>query len=150
VSASIDADSLRSARTKLRAEGIFPTEILEGKVRSEASELLQAADPQLRRIPDLDSRCSRASSPRWSRGLPLVQALAALTEQVERERFKTVIGGARVGERGHLARGSARLFPHVFDELYCSMVRAGESSGAGAGAAAAGSTSRTGWGSATS
>ena len=30
VAATIDADSLRGARAKLRAEGIFPTEILEG------------------------------------------------------------------------------------------------------------------------
>ena len=133
VSASIDADSLRSARTKLRAEGIFPTEILEGKVRSDASELLHKLQlPQLRRIPDLDlAMFSSQLATLVAAGLPLVQALAALTEQVERERFKTVIGRVResVNEGTSLAEALG-LFPHVFDELYCSMVRAGESSGA--------------------
>ena len=133
VSASIDADSLRSARSKLRAEGIFPTEILEGKVRSETSELLHKLQlPQLRRIPDLDlAMFSSQLATLVAAGLPLVQALAALTEQVERERFKTVIGRVResVNEGTSLAEALG-LFPHVFDELYCSMVRAGESSGA--------------------
>ena len=133
VAASIDADSLRSARAKLRADGIFPTEILEGKTRGEASELLSRLQlPALRRIPDLDlSMFSSQLATLISAGLPLVQALSALTEQVERERFKNVIGRVResVNECTSLAEALG-LFPHVFDELYCSMVRAGESSGA--------------------
>ena len=133
VAATIDADSLRSARTKLRAEGIFPTEITEGKTRGQTSELLNRLQlPQLRRIPDLDlSMFSSQLATLISAGVPLVQALSALTEQVERERFKNVIGRVResVNEGTSLA-DALGAFPHVFDELYCSMVRAGESSGA--------------------
>ncbi len=133
VTATVDADSLRTARAKLRAEGIFPTEILEGKTRSQSSELLNRLQlPQLRRIPDLDlAMFSSQLATLISAGVPLVQALSALTEQVERERFKTVIGKVResVNEGSSLADALA-LFPHVFDQLYCSMVRAGESSGA--------------------
>jgi general secretion pathway protein F len=133
VAASIDADSLRSARAKLRSEGIFPTEILEGKTRGEAQELLSRLQlPALRRVPDLDlAMFSSQLSTLISAGVPLVQALSALTEQVERERFKAVIGRVResVNEGTSLAE-ALRGFPYVFDELYCSMVRAGESSGA--------------------
>ena len=107
----------------------------QGKsARARRRELLHRLQlPQLRRIPTSTSRCSRASSPRWSPpACRSCRRSPALTEQVERERFKNVIGArARVGERGH-RRSPTRsgLFPHVFDELYCSMVRAGESSGA--------------------
>jgi general secretion pathway protein F len=133
VAAPIDADSLRTARAKLRADGIFPTEILEGKTRGETSELLSRLQlPALRRVPDLDlAMFSSQLATLISAGVPLVQALSALTEQVERERFKAVIGRVResVNEGSSLAEALGG-FPHVFDELYCSMVRAGESSGA--------------------
>jgi general secretion pathway protein F len=133
VVATIDADSLRSARAKLRADGIFPTEILEGKTRGQTSEFLSKWQlPQLRRIPDLDlSMFSSQLATLVAAGLPLVQALSALTEQVERERFKAVIGRVRESVNEGSSLGDAfSLFPQVFDELYCSMVRAGESSGA--------------------
>ena len=134
VAATIDADSLRSARAKLRADGIFPTEITEGKTRgSETAELWSKLQlPALRRVPDLDlAMFSSQLSTLISAGVPLVQALQALTEQVERERFKAVIGRVRelVNEGQSLAEAMG-AFPTVFDELYCSMVRAGESSGA--------------------
>ncbi|HXX49184.1 MAG TPA: type II secretion system inner membrane protein GspF [Myxococcota bacterium] len=134
VAASIDADSLRSARAKLRADGIFPTEILEGKTRGhEASELLAKLQlPSLLRVPDLAlAMFSSQLATLIQAGLPLVQALSALTEQVERERFKAIIGRVREGVNEGMSLAEALgQFPQVFDELYRSMVRAGESSGA--------------------
>ena len=45
----IDAESLRAARHKLRAEGIFPTDLREGSTRSGLSEWLTRLHlPQLR------------------------------------------------------------------------------------------------------
>jgi general secretion pathway protein F len=131
--ATIDADSLRAARAKLRADGIFPTELVEGKTRTEAAELLSRLQiPALRRVPDLDlAMFSSQLATLVSAGVPLVQALSALTEQVERERFKAIVGRVResVNQGSALADALAE-FPYVFDELYCSMVRAGESAGA--------------------
>ncbi len=133
VAATIDADSLRSARAKLRVDGIFPTEIVIGKTRGETSALLSRFElPALRRVPDLDlSMFSSQLATLISAGVPLVQALSALTEQVERERFKAVVGGVRESvNQGSSLADALGGFPYVFDELYCSMVRAGESSGA--------------------
>jgi general secretion pathway protein F len=133
VAATIDADSLSAARAKLRAEGIFPTELVEGRTRGETSELLAKLQiPALRRVPDLDlAMFSSQLATLVSAGVPLVQALSALTEQVERERFKAIVARVResVNQGSALADALAE-FPHVFDELYCSMVRAGESAGA--------------------
>ncbi len=54
VSASIDADSLRGARAKLKGEGVYLTWIEEGRTRSSASELLSRFRiTALQRVPDL-------------------------------------------------------------------------------------------------
>jgi general secretion pathway protein F len=132
VSATVTADSLRSARAKLKAEGIYLTRIEEGKTRSTAGALLSRFRiPSLRRIPDLDLAMVTAQlSTLLGAGIPLVQSLSALTEQVENERLKNVLGKLResVNQGAPLADAMAE-YPQIFDELYCSMVRAGEAAG---------------------
>ncbi len=129
----VDADSPRAARAKLRGDGIFPTEIAAGRVRSEAGELLSRLRlPQLRRVPDMDlALFSNQLATLLSAGVPLVESLSALTEQIENARLKTVVGRLRetVNEGSSLADALA-VHPHVFDGLYQAMVRAGESAGA--------------------
>ena len=133
VSATIDADNPRAARMRLRAEGIFPTEITEGRTRAISADFLSKLElPQLSRVPDLDlSMFSSQLSTLLGAGVPLLQALGALTEQVENQRLKAVVGKLRdsVNEGSTLADAMAE-FPRVFDDLYSSMVRSGESSGA--------------------
>lgn len=134
VAATIDADSMRAARQMLRAEGIYPTEISEGRTRGVTGETLSRWElPSLRRgVPDLDlAMFSSQLATLLSAGVPLVQALGALTEQVDHERLKSTIGAVReeVNQGNSLGDAMAE-FPHIFDELYVSMVRSGESSGA--------------------
>ena len=63
-------------------------------------------------------------------GMPLVQALSALEEQTENKGFKTVITGLRTRiEGGSMFSEALAEYPDVFDELYVSMIRAGESGG---------------------
>jgi general secretion pathway protein F len=63
-------------------------------------------------------------------GLPLMEALDALVEQLEKGGLKRVVAGVRevVREGGSLADALGR-FPRVFSELYINMVRSGEASG---------------------
>jgi len=130
----VDAESDRLARAKLRRDGVFLTELVQSR----------GAAASARRSP------SRRRTPRWSRpistmdlsiatrqlatligaGIPLVEALGALTEQVESSRLKGVIGQIRdrVNEGASLADAIADA--NAFSVLYVSMVRAGETSGA--------------------
>jgi general secretion pathway protein F len=64
-------------------------------------------------------------------GIPLVEALSALVDQVEHERLKRVVSNVkqRVNEGSSLADALA-AHPRVFTTLYVNMIRAGESSGA--------------------
>lgn len=136
-SGTIDAESARDARLKLRSEGIFPTELVEGQPKgTQALSDAFAARFKLpeigRRVPDLElSLFTNQLSTLLSAGVPLVQSLEALTEQIENVRLKTVVGRLRenVNQGTSLADGLSQ-HPTVFDDLYCSMVRAGESSGA--------------------
>lgn len=65
-----------------------------------------------------------------SAGLPVVQTLEALEEQNTNKVFKTVIAGIRTRIEGGASFSEALAqYPDIFDELYISMLRAGESGG---------------------
>jgi general secretion pathway protein F len=130
---NLDAESLGAARSKLRSQGIFPTEISEGRTQSASSDVLEKLRlPTLRRVPDLElALFSNQLSTLQSAGVPLVESLSALTEQIENARLKAICGKLR--EEVNQGRGLADAMadhPQPFDLLYRSMVRAGESSGA--------------------
>jgi len=64
-------------------------------------------------------------------GIPLVEALTALVDQVEQPRLKRIMGAVKqkVNEGSSLADALGE-HPKVFSALYVNMIRAGESSGA--------------------
>jgi len=131
----LDAESARTARAKLRRDGIFLTELVEGR-RTQAA----APDPGRRwnvrlptfqRIPGLDlALATRQLSTLVGAGIPLVEALRALTEQVEHARLQSVIGEVRSKVNEGAALADAMASTRVFPDLYLSMVRAGEAGGA--------------------
>jgi general secretion pathway protein F len=133
VSGVVDAENARAARSRLRSEGIFPTKIEEGEARGALSEALTRWKlPQLRRVPGLDKALfTRQLATMIAAGVPLVESLSALTQQVENRQLKAVVGRVRESvNHGQTLADSLAEHEHVFDELYVSMVRAGESAGA--------------------
>jgi len=64
-------------------------------------------------------------------GIPLVEGLTALVDQIEHPRLKKIMGVVKqkVNEGASLADALAE-HPKVFTDLYVNMIRAGESSGA--------------------
>jgi general secretion pathway protein F len=129
----IDAESLRGARARLRSEGIYPTEIAEGEARTPISDTLSRLRlPTLRRVPALDlALFTRQLATMIAAGVPLVESLGALTQQVENRRLKAVVGRVReTVNHGQTLADALAEHPHVFNQLYCSMVLAGESAGA--------------------
>lgn len=128
----IDADNISAARRQLRTDGIFPTHLAEGRVRSGAQDLMSRLRlPQLRRVPDLDlTLFSRQLSTMLEAGVPLVQSLGALTEQMENERLRKVVVRVRDGvNEGASLADALGEHTNVFSHLYRGMVSAGESSG---------------------
>jgi type IV pilus assembly protein PilC len=63
-------------------------------------------------------------------GLPLVQCLEILANQQENKTFQKVLTGVRGSvEGGQTLSASLKLYPKIFDPLYCNMVDAGETGG---------------------
>jgi type IV pilus assembly protein PilC len=63
-------------------------------------------------------------------GLPLVQCLEILGEQEDSKLFKDIITAVRADvEAGSSLADAMRRHPKAFDDLYCSMIAAGEAGG---------------------
>lgn len=64
-------------------------------------------------------------------GLPIVRLLQVLKEQTENRRLKNALGNITdMVEQGETLAEAFRYYPRIFSPLYCSMVSAGEKSGA--------------------
>jgi general secretion pathway protein F len=129
----VDADSPRTARSKLRRDGVFLTDLSEESAASSTASQAQSQRRSfsLRRISALDlALATRQLSTLIGAGIPLVTALSALTEQVESSRLKGVLAGVRdrVNEGASLAEALDQA--GTFSDLFVGMVRAGEAGGA--------------------
>jgi general secretion pathway protein F len=127
----VDADSSRAARLKLRRNGIFPTELHE---EAEAQGGKREFDVLrfLRRVKLQEVAITvRQLSTLLSAGLPLVESLTAIIEQVSNPALKKIVTQVRerVNEGSSLADAFAQ-HPRIFSPLFVNMTRAGERSGA--------------------
>ena len=134
----VDAESARAARSKLRRDGVFLTDLSESSSTTPSSAETPVARraisfdlSRFRRIAPLDlALATRQLATLVGAGVPLVQALSALTEQVEGLRLKGVIGTIRDRVNEGATLGDAMAQSGVFTDLYVGMVRAGEAGGA--------------------
>jgi len=135
---NLSAESARAARAQMRSAGVFLTEITETSGNPGADKSGAPAKTGLsrefnlpQRIPPLErAMATRQLSTLVSAGVPLVEALSALVQQTEHRGLKNVFAQVRdkVNEGSSLA--DALISTGKFDNLYISMVRAGEASGA--------------------
>lgn len=73
---------------------------------------------------------SRQLAAMLSAGIPIVGSLEALLDQADHPHFKAVIAKLKASiENGAALSEALRQFPTVFDNLYCNMVRGGETGG---------------------
>jgi general secretion pathway protein F len=127
-----EAESPKTLRTALRRDGLFLTEVVgEHKAQSASPEVNVRRWVGGRIRADDVAVATRQMAVLVGAGIPLVDALTALVEQVDHERLKRVLSSVkqRVNEGSSLADALAQ-HPKAFGNLYVNMIRAGESSGA--------------------
>jgi general secretion pathway protein F len=128
-----EAESPKTLRLALKRDGVFLTEVLgEAQQEAQAKREVNVRRFFLGRVSAEDlSIMTRQLAVLVHAGIPLVESLAALVEQVEHERLKKVVSDVRqrVNEGASLADALA-AHPRVFSTLFINMIRAGESSGA--------------------
>lgn len=123
----IDADNLRAARTKLKKDGIFVTEIKDKKKQ----QAKKKSSVRTKTVPVSDlALMTRQFATLIKANIPLVDALNAVAEQVENPVLSEALADCKnmVNEGTPLHKAMAR-YPSIFNNIYLSMVEAGEASG---------------------
>lgn len=126
----IDAESERSARQKLRSEGIFPSSIEETTAGGSSSKQEKGNIKQRKVSTQNLAVTTRQLATLAAAGMPLVDALKALAEQIDNTRLRAVITEVtdRVNEGSTLA-DAMREYPKVFPKIFTNMVASGEATG---------------------
>ncbi|NOY25913.1 MAG: type II secretion system inner membrane protein GspF [Oligoflexia bacterium] len=136
LSGIVDSENSRGARSKLRKQGIFTTEVWEQKAgrRTKGSGLNFEIDlsrflarVSLQDVAQLTSQLSTLVGA----GIPMVEALTALIEQTEQPTLHLMLIEIREKvNQGDTLADAMVGYPKVFGDLFVNMVRAGEQSGA--------------------
>lgn len=132
----IDAESSDKAREVLRKQGLFPTTI---KAKTEKKKAAAVADDTRKRTPawmagGLKQKeltlFTRQFSTLLDSGLPLMRALDIMEQMLKAGAMRNAIMDLTddVQSGASLSDGMSKQ-PKIFDNLYCSMIKAGEASG---------------------
>lgn len=125
VKAEVQADSESSAAKLIKNEGLVPIEITLGKTSK--SPLAKYTS----RVKSRDKVLfSRQLSTLINAGLPLVQALRSVSSQTTSKPLKVVVNEVISDvEAGSTLANSMAKHPAVFNQVYISLIAAGETSG---------------------
>ncbi len=135
VSGVIDADTAKVARTRLRRQGYFVTDVKEQLAQATTGKGLNVQIDFTRWLQFITTRDLSTVTTQLSTlvgaHVPIGEGLAALVEQTEKAKLKIVLSQIKekVNEGVPLADAMGE-HPRIFDELYVQMIRAGEKSGA--------------------
>jgi general secretion pathway protein F len=128
----IDADNERSARSKLRYQGLLPTQINIGKhsQTSVKKDLKLLFSPKEKVSLKVLCSMTRQLATLINAGIPLVDTLQAASDQTEHQVMQRILVQLRESvEEGNSFSKSLRTFPNTFPNLYISMIASGEASG---------------------
>ncbi|OGQ13817.1 MAG: type II secretion system protein GspF [Deltaproteobacteria bacterium RIFCSPHIGHO2_02_FULL_40_11] len=130
VKGRIDGDNQKVARAKLRKQGIFPTQLTEKKVTDKAGSGINLKAFFQRITVNEIAIMTRQLATLSKAHIPLVDALVAITDQIENEKLKLIMTDVKeqVNEGASFAQALEK-HPQVFSNLFVNMVKAGESSG---------------------
>jgi general secretion pathway protein F len=125
---TLEGDTPRHVRQLLREKQLLPVEVAE----VESKERVARRQFSLRRgISGLDlALLTRQLATLVRAGLPLEEALLAVSEHTEKPRLKSIILGVRAKVlEGHTLAAGLEDFPHAFPTVYRATVSAGEQAG---------------------
>jgi len=134
----IDADSVKSARAKARAQGVIPVSV-KGSEQAPGSPPPPPGSNKPRNkkfrstgkvsVQEL-SAMTRQFSTLVKSHVPIVESLSALVEQIQSPKIQPMLMSVRQHvKEGQSLGDSFAMFPNIFDRVYVNMVRAGENSG---------------------
>ncbi|MFW6067505.1 MAG: type II secretion system inner membrane protein GspF [Myxococcota bacterium] len=126
-----DADNPKALRNLLRRDGVLVTEVMEESEARKRKAREVDFGKMFRRVSAQDvAVTTRQLATLLKAGIPLVEALTALIDQLEHPELKSAFTQTRdrVNEGSSLA-DALKAHPKIFSPLYVNMVAAGEASG---------------------
>lgn len=128
VKGNVDADNARSARSRLKKDGIFVID-LNDKTKSKKKTTTKTSNKKGVNIADM-STMIRQLATLLKANVPLVDSLAAVADQVENPTLKEALFDAKnMVNEGSTFSKALQKYPKVFDKIFVSMTEAGEMSG---------------------
>ncbi len=129
----VSADNISAAKAQLKRDGFYASQIEEVLIPNANQKSGSASIRSIfsRVSTDDLANMTRQLSTLVSSHIPLVEALDALTDQVENPQLKAAVSRVRSDvNEGNTLNKSLAKFPKIFSELYVNMVASGEASGA--------------------
>ena len=125
----LEGDTPRHVRQLLRERQLLPVEVAEIEERERKTKRRQFS--LFKGISGLDlALLTRQLATLAKAGLPLEEALQAVSEHTEKPRLKSIILGVRAKVlEGHSLASGLDEFPHAFPAVYRATVMAGEQAG---------------------
>jgi len=125
----LEGDTARQVRQLLRDQALLPLTVNEVTQREQKQRSARFSFGSGVSASDL-SLLTRQIATLVRSGLPLEEALAAVSEQTEKPRVRSIVMAVRAKVmEGHTLADGLSDFPTVFPELYIATVAAGEQSG---------------------
>ncbi len=132
VKGSVITDSLNAAKSQLRRDGVYPSSIREMSLITKDEDKGGLGLKNFFKSVSAEDLAlmTRQLSTLIGAHVPLVEALGALTDQIENPKLRGAIAQVKsdVNEGAPFHRSLAR-YSDVFGELFVNMVEAGEASG---------------------
>lgn len=125
----LQADSAKSVRSQLRAQGLTPMTVDVVTQQSTSNNKSFSLFQRKISVAEL-ALLTRQFATMLAAGIPLEETLLSVAEQADKARIKNMVMAvrAKVLEGFTFADGLAE-FPATFDKLYCATVSAGEKTG---------------------
>jgi general secretion pathway protein F len=130
VRGTVESDSAKSARQKLKRTGVILQTIDEKKIGAGKSEMMEKVLWR-KKVPVTElALLTRQLSSLIKANIPLVEALTAVMEQTEHDTLKSVMADIRqrVNEGSSFSK-ALNVHSQVFSNLFINMIDAGEASG---------------------
>ena len=127
----VEADNPKAVRLQLRRDGILATEVLEQSEAAKKAARNVDFGKLFSRVSTMDvAVATRQLAVLLRSGIPLVEGLSALIDQLDQPDLKAAFTDARnqVNEGSSFA-DALKSHPKIFPILYVNMVAAGEASG---------------------
>lgn len=132
VEGTIDAETINNAKEAVSDLGLIPVSVSATadfvKSKSPGGGFLSRFMPSVKA--DELILFTKQFRSMYAAGIPILRVLTVLVEQTENKTLRNAISQiAEDVQKGVALNEAMAKFPNIFDNLYCSMIRAGEISG---------------------